>query len=92
MPFYFLLAAVIFSCCAAMIFPTWCLARAGFRRTALVVAIGITTLVSIDHFNNWDGLSYPLWLLGAPAYFYPFSVTASIIGIAMSLKALADHA
>jgi hypothetical protein len=73
-----------------MIAPSIALARMGYAKSSLVVALVSTSALVVDYLYNWDGITYPYWLLGAFTWLFPFTFLAGLGAIGVGLKAILD--
>lgn len=90
--FFGALIAVCLTYCALVIAPVALLLRARLPKAASGASITITTCLYYDHVRNWDGLSYPYWLLRGFDDFYPVTMGASILMLLLALKSIWDKA
>jgi hypothetical protein len=87
MAFFPLLLIAIAAYCLLTIAPVALLLRAGYCRLALAVAVMITLALWYDHSHNWDGISYPLWLLRGFDDFFGITIAASLIMVLIAVRA-----
>ena len=81
--FLFAFFAIIAGCCAVMIVPAAILAKIGFGKASLLVALASTSALVVDYQYNWDAISYPHWLVGLPTWLFPFTFPAGLVGVAV---------
>ena len=94
--FWFTLLAVLtvllVGSCAVMLVPTIVLRPFGHAILSLAAALATTAGLAIDTFYNWDGITYPHWILGIPTAMFLFTFPAGLIGIGLGIMAVIDQA
>lgn len=85
------LIAYVAICCLAILAPAYLLARLGFARTSLGVALVTAAALTIDHLYNWEGLSYPHFLLGGVTDFFPLTILFALGAIAIGFSACLER-
>lgn len=86
--FLFLLAAFAALYCGLLILPVWGLARAGFGKSALLVAVALTAGLIVDYWENWDALAYPHWLFSGWTFYFPLTLIAGFVAIGIGLRSV----
>ncbi len=87
----FAFVATVTGCCFLMIGPTIILWRLGYPRTAFAVAAATTSALLLDYLYNWEGLSYPHWLMSAPTELFPLTFLCGVFAIGIGIKATLDR-
>lgn len=82
-----IVTAYIAICCLLIIGPTYLLARLGYAKTSLVVALATAAALTIDYFYNWDGIAYPHWLLSGVAVLFPLTILVATGAVAIGFMA-----
>lgn len=73
-----------------VLLPNILLARFGYARCSLIVAITMTIGLNVDFFYNFSWLRYPHWLMGLPTFVYPLSMAFAIGAVLLGIKACAE--
>ena len=86
--FFAAIIAMALLFCGLAVMPVAVLLRCKLNRIALVVSIIIPASLYYDHIRNWDGISYPLWMLRGFDDFFPLPFFASVIAIAWVVRVI----